>query len=131
MTTFAHIAQNKRNALIIAMASTAVLMLSPAAFAQSQFGTADEAKAMLLRAVSAVNADKAKALDMFNKGEGGFLDRDLYPFCMNAGDGKAIAAASPNAKRALGQDVRTLRDATGKLYGQELYAAAQKAEGQF
>jgi hypothetical protein len=37
------------------------------AFAQqtSQFGTADEAKAMLLKAVAAVKADKAKALDMF------------------------------------------------------------------
>src|SRR3954449_12090232 len=116
MTTFAHIAQNKRNALIIAMASTAVLMLSPAAFAQSQFGTADEAKAMLLRAVSAVNADKAKALDMFNKGEGGFLDRDLYPFCMDASDGKFVAL-SGNASQLLGQDIRTLKDPNGKTFG--------------
>jgi hypothetical protein len=49
------------------------------------FPTAEEAKAMLLKAVAAVNADKAKALDMFNKGEGGFLDRDLYVFCLRAG----------------------------------------------
>ena len=33
---------------------------------------------MLERAVAAVKKDKAKALDMFNKGEGGFKDRDLY-----------------------------------------------------
>ena len=32
---------------------------------------------MLDRAVAAVKEDKAKALDMFNKGEGGFKDRDL------------------------------------------------------
>ena len=32
---------------------------------------------MLTKAVAAVKADKAKARDMFNKGEGGFLDRDL------------------------------------------------------
>jgi hypothetical protein len=38
---------------------------------------------MLDKAVAAVKADKAKALDMFNKGEGGFLDRDLYVFCAN------------------------------------------------
>jgi len=33
---------------------------------------------MLERAVAAVKEDEAKALDMFNKGEGGFRDRDLY-----------------------------------------------------
>jgi hypothetical protein len=62
------------------------------AFAQHpDHGSADEAKAMLLKAVAAVKADKAKALDMFNKGEGGFLDRDPYPFCSNTSDGKMVA----------------------------------------
>jgi hypothetical protein len=50
----------------------------------AQFGTPEEAKAMLERAVPAVKDDKAKALDMFNKGEGGFKDRDLYVACANA-----------------------------------------------
>jgi hypothetical protein len=36
---------------------------------------------MLERAVAALIEDKAKALDMFNNGEGGFKDRDLYVFC--------------------------------------------------
>jgi hypothetical protein len=117
---------------IIAAASTAVLTLSPTAFAQqqSQSGTADEAKAMLLRAVAAVKADKAKALDMFNKGEGGFLDRDLYPFCFNISDGKSVAVGNPNAKQLLGQDQRTLKDVTGKAVGLEQFATAQKPEGQ-
>jgi hypothetical protein len=35
----------------------------------AQYGTGEEAKAMLERAVAAVKEDKAKALDMFNKGE--------------------------------------------------------------
>ena len=39
---------------------------------------------MLERAVASVKEDKAKALDMFNKGEGGFKDRDLYVACANA-----------------------------------------------
>ena len=42
----------------------------------AEYGTADEAKAMLERAVATMKEDKAKALDMFNKGEGGFKDRD-------------------------------------------------------
>ena len=59
--------------------------------------TADEAKAMLMKAVAAVKADKAKALDMFNKGEGGFLDRDLYVFCANVSDGWRRHARAPLA----------------------------------
>jgi hypothetical protein len=36
---------------------------------------------MLDKAVAAVKADREVALAMFNKGEGGCRDRDLYPFC--------------------------------------------------
>ena len=50
----------------------------------ADFGTPEEAKAMLEKAVAAVKENKAKALDMFNKGEGGFKDRDLYVYCANA-----------------------------------------------
>ena len=85
---------------------------------------------MLMKAAAAVKADKAKAIDMFNKGEGGFLDRDLYVFCGNISDGKAVAIGNPNAKQLLGRDARTLKDATGKAFGVELYAAYQKPEGQ-
>ena len=36
----------------------------------ADFGTSEEAKAMLKKAVAAVKENKGKALDMFNKGEG-------------------------------------------------------------
>ena len=63
------------------------ITFAPLAFAQqSRYGTAAEAKAMLEKAVAAVKTNKANALDMFNKGEGGFLDRDLYPYCFNISD---------------------------------------------
>ena len=113
---------------IIAAASAAVLTLSPTTFAQQpgQSGNADEAKAMLVKALAAVKADKTKALDMFNKGEGGFLDRDLYVFCSNISDGKNVAIANNNAKQLLGTDARTLKDANGKAFGQEFWDAYQK-----
>ena len=115
--------------LMIGALSTAVLALPDAALAQqNQYGTAQEAMAMLDRAIAAVKADKPKALATFNSGEGGFLDRDLYPFCFDASDGKFVAVG-PNAKRLLGTDVRGLKDPTGKPYGQELFAAAQKPDG--
>ena len=77
---------------------------------------------MLERAVAAVKEDKAKALDLFNKGEGGFKDRDLYVFCANASDG--IMTAHPTKKGKL------LRDIVGKKgypLGQEMMQNA--AEG--
>jgi hypothetical protein len=114
---------------IIGALVCAVIVAAGTALAQAKFGTAAQAKAMLEKAVAAVKADKAKALDMFNKGEGGFLDRDLYPFCANLSDGKLLAVANPNAKQLLGTDVRELKDVTGKVYGKEMFEAAQKPEG--
>jgi hypothetical protein len=117
---------------MIAVASAAALTLSATAFAQQpDHGTAAEAKAMLVKAVAAVHADKTKALDMFNKGEGGFLDRDLYVFCNDVSDGKIVAIGNPNAKQILGTDARNLKDSTGKAYGVELVAGEQKPEGEF
>jgi hypothetical protein len=116
--------------LIIAAASAAVLALSATALAQQAGGTAEEAKAMLMKAAAAVKADKAKALDMFNKGEGGFLDRDLYVFCTDLKTKKLVAVGSPNAKQLLGRDAKSLKDASGKDFGAELYTAYQKPVGE-
>jgi hypothetical protein len=111
-----------------AAAAATLLMFSPIAFAQQgQLGTAQEARAMFDKAVAALKADREVALAMFNKGEGGFRDRDLNAFCFRMADGKAVA--SPIAVPA-GTDARTLKDPTGKAYGEDLYAAAQKPEGQ-
>jgi len=116
---------------MIAAASAAVLTISPMVFGQqSDHGTAEQAKAMLVKAEAAVKADKTKALEMFNAGEGGFRDGDLYVFCANISDGKIVAQGNPNAKQQLGQDQRTLKDSTGKNFGRELFAAGQKPEGQ-
>jgi len=108
---------------------TAVLLVTVSSLAFAQ-GTADEAKAMLAKAVAAVKADKTKALDEFNDGTGGFLVGDLYPFCFNISDGKLVAVANPNAKNLIGTDGRTVKDSTGKLFGVEQLAAAQKPEGE-
>src|SRR5262245_18103501 len=69
-----------------------------------QYGTAEEAKALLEKAVAAVKQDKAKALEMFNKGEGGFKDRDLYVACANASDG--VVTAHPYLKGEQLQDIK-------------------------
>jgi hypothetical protein len=115
-------------AIMTAAAAATILGVStPGSTQQGQLGTAQEARAMLDKAVAAIKADRDLALGMFNKGEGGFRDRDLYPFCQRVSDGKGVA--TPLAV-PIGTDVRIQKDPTGKAYGEELYAAAQKPEGQ-
>ena len=95
-----------RNLAFVGYAVILVLSTTASVWA-AEFGTEEEAKAMLERAVAAVQEDKAKALDMFNNGEGGFKDRDLYVFCANASNG--IMTAHPYGNKG-----KQLRDIEGK-----------------
>lgn len=115
----------------IGAGALALIGLSSAAPAQQvKKGTAAEARAMLQKTIAAVKADKAKALEMIAKGEGGFLDGDLYPFCFNNTDGTIHPFPNPNSKALFGTDERKVKDAAGKNFGQEVFDAAQKPEGQ-
>jgi len=91
----------RRSTFVIAV--LAFLLPTSVLSAQSQYGTEAQAKAMLNRAVVAVKQNKEKALEMFNKGEGGFKDRDLYVWCANATDG--ILTAHPSLKGKPLQDI--------------------------
>jgi hypothetical protein len=67
----------------------------------TEFGTAEEAKGMLDKAVAAVKEDKTKALANFNSSSGGFKDRDLYVLCANASDGAITASPTSNGANLL------------------------------
>jgi signal transduction histidine kinase len=87
--------------------------------AAAEFGTAAEAKAMLEKAAAALKANQAGALAMFQKGEGGFKDRDLYVFC-GGPDGNFTAHPS-----LTGKSLKELKDKTGKPLGEEIYKSAE------
>jgi signal transduction histidine kinase len=89
----------------------------------AQYGTAEEARAMLDKAVAAVKADKTKALDMFNKDEGGFKDRDLYVFCANTSDG--IITAHPTLKS---EQLKDIKDEKGFALGKEIMRTATEGK---
>jgi signal transduction histidine kinase len=94
------------------------------AFAQDrESGTPEEAKAMLEEAVEAVKVDEGKALEMFNKGEGGFKDRDLYVFCADASTG--VETAHPTHK---GFKLSDIKDANGFAFGEQMMKTATEGK---
>lgn len=97
-------------------------MMTGGALAAAEFGTEAEAKAMLEKAVAEVKKDKAAALEKFNKGEGGFKDRDLYPFCCGP-DGNFTA--HPTLK---GKSCKELTDKAGTKLGEEMYKKAEEGK---
>jgi len=110
--------------LACVIGSAAFLMLFPPnpVAAQARFGSEQEARTMLERAVAAMKQDKDKALEMFNKGESGFRDRDLYVFCADTSNG--ILTAHPSIRGAHLQEIVGKK---GYPLGKEIMANA--AEG--
>src|SRR5512145_3219499 len=103
----------------IALVLPMIFLAGAATALAAEFGTAAEAQAMLQRAVAAIQADKAKALDTFTKGGTGFKDRDLYPYC-GGPDGKFTAHPT-----LVGQSLKDLKDKAGKAFGNEIYTVAE------
>src|SRR6478752_9987405 len=109
------VGQLRNLAFVVSFAVMQVLSTAASVWA-ADFGTAEQAKAMLERAVAAVKEDKAKALDMFNNGEGGFKDRDLYVWCANASDG--IVTAQPYGDK--GKQLRDIEGMRGARLGETI-----------
>lgn len=102
------------------LSTLSVMVMASSAYAAGEFGTASEAKTMLEKAVTAVKANKADALGKFTKGEGGFKDRDLYPFC-GGPDGNFTAHPS-----LVGKSMKDLKDKAGTAMGEEMYKVANE-----
>ncbi len=100
----------------------AAAALAPLAAFAAEYGSAQEARAMLDKAVAAVKQEKQKALQMFTKGEGGFKDRDLYPYC-GGPDGNFTAHPT-----LVGKSLKELQDKAGKPLGEEVYTRAKEGE---
>ena len=115
-----------RRHLAFSIGQAAILaLLTPTSslVAQAQFGGEKEARSMLERAVVAMKKDKEKALEMFNKGEGGFRDRDLYVFCANSSDG--VLTAHPYLK---GEHLQDIVGKKGYPLGKEIMKSATEGK---
>jgi hypothetical protein len=101
-----------------------MLLWTVSSVSAQQLGTAEQARAMLDRAISALKSNEATALSEFNDPNNKqFHERDLYVFCYDMSDGKITAYESP---ALLNIDVRTLALKDDPI-GQRTYEAAQNA----
>jgi hypothetical protein len=109
---------------VVASGMVVVVLWSAASIAAPQLGTADEARAMLDRAISALKTNEDTALSQFNDPSNKqFREHDLYVFCYNMSDGKITAYESP---ALLNVDVRSLSLRDDPV-GKRTYEAAQNA----
>jgi hypothetical protein len=117
--------ENAMSRSLLAVAITALVLLwSAASVSAQQLGTAEEARAMLDRAIGALKSNEATALSEFNDPNNQeFHDRDLYVFCYNLSDGKITAYESP---ALLNIDVRSLA-LKDDLIGKRAYEAVQNS----
>ena len=104
------------------LSTLSVMVMATSAYAAGEFGTAAEAKAMLEKAITAVKANKTDALAKFAKGDGGFKDRDLYPFC-GGPDGNFTAHPT-----LTGKSMKELKDKAGTPLGEDIYKAASEGK---
>jgi hypothetical protein len=104
-----------RHLAFVASQGAVLVLFAATSVPAAQIGTREEAKAMLERAVVAVKEDEVKAIDMFNKGKGGFRDRDLYVFCANASGG--VLTAHPTNR---GKPLQDIEGKHGAPFGQEI-----------
>jgi hypothetical protein len=100
-------------------------LLSRPAFVEAQeLGTAEEARAMLDRAIAALRSNEVTALTEFNDlNNKQFHHQDLFMVCYNVSDGKITAYSSPGL---LGVDIRTLSLKDDPI-GQRVYDALQNS----
>ena len=91
--------------------------------------SAEQASAMLERAVGAMQADSVKALAAFNDLNGGYIEDDLYVFVVGIDDGKFRAHGVSG--RLVGSDGYALTDPNGKpVIRQMLDALKDKDRGE-
>ena len=90
-------------------------------------GSADEAKALVDRALSHIEAvGRSQALLDFHRPEMGFVDRDLYVFCLDRSGRYSVHAAKPDM---VGHSVLEVPGMQGSSFVQDVWVAADTGGG--
>ncbi len=100
-----------------------VLIVTGTAYAA---GTADEAKALVAKAIASIQSNgKDKSFAEFSDNKGKFVDRDLYIFVV---DFNGLTLAHGGNAKLVGKDMSGLKDADGEYFIKKMMTLA-KAKG--
>ena len=99
------------------MCGALLLILTSAAMADETRGTAEEAQAMVARAIAAYDAQGDAVFAAMSPPSTEFRDRDLYVFVIGPDN---IEVASGQDASRIGLDVAQTVDAAGKAIGKEM-----------
>jgi len=103
-----------------------VFLVVSFAYAQVQFGTAEEAKTLMEKAVTYLKANgKDKAFEAFNNKKGDFVNKDLYIFVLDL-NGKILSHGAN--EKLIGRDMMATKDKNGQLFIKKMVDLAN-AEG--
>lgn len=103
------------------------LVTASAAFAADR-GSADEAKALTLKAAALFEAKGPAAVDAFNEAKNNFVDRDLYITII---DHQGVVRASSGPSAALiGKNTWDAEDPDGKKFVQEFWKITDGGDNQ-
>ncbi len=106
---------------IARMCGALVIILVSAAMADETRGTAEEAQAMVAKAIAAYDAQGSTAFAAMNPPGTEFRDRDLYVFV--SGPDHIVVVNGQDASR-VGADLTQAADPTGKAFGKEMIEKA-------
>jgi len=96
------------------------LVLATVCASAGEYGTMDEAKTLAIRAAEFLKANGVdKARDTFAKKDGGFQDRDLYPFMQ---DRNGILLGHATMPALVGRNMSDMKDVDGKAFPREISA---------
>ncbi len=108
---------------IARMCGALLLILASATMADETRGTAEEAQAMVARAIAAYDAQGTAAFAVMNPPSPEFRDRDLYVFVI--GPDNITVVNGQDASR-VGNDLAQTVDSTGKAIGKEMIEKADE-----
>lgn len=94
-----------------------VCMFFSSSVLSNEYGSAQEAKNMLVRAISAMKENKDEALAAFTAGTGGFKDRDLYVACFEQGREEGLLTAHGGLATLVGTKATEIIDKKGTNLG--------------
>jgi signal transduction histidine kinase len=101
-----------------------VFLVVSFAYAQGQFGTAEEAKTLMTKAVTYLKDNgKDKAFVAFNNKKGEFVNKDLYIFVLDL-SGKILSHGAN--EKLIGRDMMATKDKTGQLFIKKMVDFANK-----